>query len=75
LLQGEDVDVDGEIADMRRGDGGDDGQGGDEDLMDLDGGPGLERRETGGAGQDATGGDPRDEGESSREGGADGGRA
>ncbi|CZT22719.1 related to oocyte membrane protein [Ramularia collo-cygni] len=76
LLQGDDVDVQGEIEDMARGGGGDDaGPDGDGDLMDLDGGPGLERRETGGAGQDATGGDPRLEGESSREGGADGGRA
>lgn len=76
LLQGEDVDVQGEIEDMTRGGGNDDaGPDGDADLMDLDGGPGLERRETGGAGQDATGGDPRAEGEASREGGADGGRA
>jgi hypothetical protein len=75
LLQGEDVDVQGEIEDMARGGGDDGGADGEGDLMDLDGGPGLERRETGGAGQDATGGDPRAEGESSREGGADGGRA
>ncbi|KJY00976.1 26S proteasome complex ubiquitin receptor like protein [Zymoseptoria brevis] len=74
LLQGEDVDVDGEIADLRAGGGGDD-DGDNDDLMDLDGGPGLERHETGGAGQDATGGDPRTEGEASREGGEDGGRA
>lgn len=74
LLQGDDVDVQGEIEDMARGGGGDDDAGGD--LMDLDGGPDQSRQESGGgAGQGATGGDPRVEGESSREGGADGGRA
>jgi len=50
----------------RRG-GGDDG----EDLMELD----RTESGTGGAGAGATGGDAREEGESSREGGADGGRA
>lgn len=79
LLQGEDVDVEGEIAEMRHDDGGHDdaGPSGDADAMELDqqGGAALSRQETGGAGQDATGGDPRDEGEASREGGADGGRA
>lgn len=74
LLQGEEVDVAGEIDEMRRG-GGDSGPNGDADAMEIDGGPSLERQETGGAGQDATGGDPREEGEASREGGADGGRA
>ena len=74
LLSGEDVDVDREIAEIRTGrdeDEGDDGgnDGVPPELMDLD------RQETGGAGQDATGGDPREEGEASREGGADGGRA
>lgn len=75
LLQGDDVDVQAEVDAMARGGGDDAGPDGGDDLMDLDGGPGLERRETGGAGQDATGGDPRTEGEASREGGADGGRA
>ena len=76
LLSGEEVDVEREVEEIRQGSGrgsGDGGEGGgdggEEDLMDLD------RQETGGAGQDATGGDPRDEGEASREGGADGGRA
>lgn len=74
LLSGEDVDVEREVEEIRRsgngGDGDAGGQNGDGgDLMDLD------RQETGGAGQDATGGDPREEGEASREGGADGGRA
>ena len=71
LLSGEEVDVEREVEEIRQGGGneGGDGSGGDADLMDLD------RQETGGAGQDATGGDPREEGEASREGGADGGRA
>ena len=73
LLQGEDVDIAGEVEDMKRGD--ETGPNGDADAMEIDDGANLERQETGGAGQDATGGDPRDEGESSREGGADGGRA
>ena len=74
LLQGEPIDVADEVQDMRRG-GHDYGPDGDADAMEVDGGPSLERQETGGAGQDATGGDPREEGEASREGGADGGRA
>ena len=74
LLAGEEVDVEGEVAEIRRGgsgggEGG--GDGGDDDLMELD----RQESQTGGAGADATGGDPRDEGEASREGGADGGRA
>ena len=76
LVRGDDVDVAQEVAEFQRsgfgGNGNGGGEGGgdeDEDLMDLD------RQETGGAGQDATGGDPREEGEASREGGADGGRA
>ncbi|KAF2862785.1 hypothetical protein K470DRAFT_212140 [Piedraia hortae CBS 480.64] len=44
----------------------------DDDHMDIDE---TEDMETGGAGQDATGGDPRQEGELSREGGSDGARA
>ena len=79
LLSGEEVNVTQEIEEIRQQgrDGGDDGDGdggegdggGDADLMDFEG------PETGGAGQDATGGDPREEGEASREGGADGARA
>ena len=75
LLGGQDVNIEQEVEELRGGgsghgdgDGGADSNG-DTDMMELD------RHETGGAGADATGGDPRDEGESSREGGADGGRA
>jgi len=77
LLQGEEVNVEEEVRDMRGGggDGGMDGDG-DADAMEVDQeGAGLSRQGSGGAGQDATGGDTRDEGEASREGGADGGRA
>ena len=70
LLAGEEVDVEQEVAEIRQGrEGGASGGGEGDDLMDLD------RTETGGAGADATGGDAREEGEQSREGGADGGRA
>lgn len=78
LLQGEEVDVEEEIEEMRRGGGGGGGRddGGDNDAMDVDEqGHGLSRQGSGGAGPDATGGDARDEGEASREGGANGGRA
>ncbi|KAI7462248.1 hypothetical protein KC351_g16440 [Hortaea werneckii] len=77
LLQGEDVNVQEEIEEIRRGGGGDDGgPNGDADAMEVDDqGHGLSRQGSGGAGADATGGDARDEGEASREGGADGGRA
>ncbi|KAI9827530.1 MAG: hypothetical protein M1832_004880 [Thelocarpon impressellum] len=79
LLQGEEVDVPGAIADIRTGGGGG-GDGGDEDepMEDVEGtgGPGDHHRGgSGGAGAGATGGDIREEGEESREGGADGGRA
>lgn len=79
LLQGEEVDVNRELAqvtnntdDSRRDD--DD----DETMEDVEGrGNPNEHHEgsTGGAGPDATGGDIRQEGEDSREGGADGARA
>lgn len=73
LLQGEDVDMEQEIEDLRNGGGDGDGDG---DEMDVDhAGSGRRESQTGGAGAGATGGDTRDEGESSREGGADGGRA
>jgi hypothetical protein len=71
LLQGEDVDVNAEVEDIRRGDD-DADPNGDSDAMEVDHGATLG---SGGAGADATGGDPREEGEASREGGADGGRA
>lgn len=73
LLQGEEIDVQREIANLPRSGGG--GGGGDEDEPMQD----VRRHSTasrsGGAGFDATGGDVREEGEESREGGADGGRA
>ena len=78
LLSGEEVNVQEEVEDIRRNQGGGGGgggegggDGGDDDLMELD----RQESQTGGAGPDATGGDPREEGETSREGGADGGRA
>jgi 26S proteasome regulatory subunit N13 len=76
LLQGEDVDVEHEIANLpRRPSGGDD----DETMEDVEGtdhDPNHNHgRSSGGAGPDATGGDIREEGQESREGGADGGRA
>ena len=76
LLQGEEVNVRREIENLPTG-GGD---GGDDDtaMEDADGGQlGADhhRAASGGAGADATGGDIREEGEESREGGADGGRA
>ncbi|KAK5120939.1 hypothetical protein LTR85_005723 [Meristemomyces frigidus] len=74
LLQGEDVNVQEEIDEIRAGDD-DSGPNGDADAMEVDQDLGLSRQGSGGAGQDATGGDPREEGEASREGGADGGRA
>lgn len=76
LLQGEEVDVNAELASVRNsGSGGRDNDG-DETMEDIEG-RGNERHEpgSGGAGADATGGDVREEGEGSREGGADGARA
>ena len=74
LLQGEQVNVREELADVPRGE-----QGGDDEAMeDVEGtsGPSEHHRGgSGGAGPDATGGDYREEGQGSREGGADGGRA
>ncbi|KAJ5247178.1 hypothetical protein N7468_002161 [Penicillium chermesinum] len=75
LLQGEDVNMEEEIAMLsHRPSGGDD----DETMEDVEG---VDHDQThqggssGGAGADATGGDVREEGQESREGGADGGRA
>ena len=77
LLLGEDVNVEAEMAtippDNDRRDGDD-----DETMEDVEGtnhDQGLHRSGSGGAGPGATGGDIREEGEESREGGADGGRA
>ncbi|TVY93902.1 Proteasomal ubiquitin receptor-like protein [Lachnellula willkommii] len=76
LLQGEDINVEGEIAQVRGGNSGDDD--GDETMEDVEGqGDASEHQRggSGGAGPDATGGDVREEGSGAREGGADGGRA
>ncbi len=79
LLQGEDVNVSDAIAGMRSGGGGDpDPDDEDEPMEDVEGtGDGQDHPGggAGGAGPGATGGDIRREGEESREGGADGGRA
>ena len=77
LLQGEEVDVQEEISNLpsdQNGPGGDD----DETMEDVEGTGHSEehhRGGSGGAGPGATGGDIREEGQESREGGADGGRA
>ncbi|KAB8291119.1 hypothetical protein EYC80_009807 [Monilinia laxa] len=75
LLQGDDVNVEQEIAQVRGNDGGNDDQ--DETMEDVEGhGDSSEHQGgSGGAGAGATGGDVREEGASSREAGADGGRA
>ncbi|TVY26543.1 Proteasomal ubiquitin receptor ADRM1-like protein [Lachnellula hyalina] len=76
LLQGEDVNVEGEIAQVRDGNSGNDD--GDETMEDAEGHEDAsehQRGGSGGAGPDATGGDIREEGSGAREGGADGGRA
>ncbi|KAE8453793.1 hypothetical protein EG329_009305 [Mollisiaceae sp. DMI_Dod_QoI] len=77
LLQGEEVNVSEEIAQVRgSGNGGNDDE--DETMEDVEGhGDSSEHHPggSGGAGPDATGGDVREEGSSAREGGADGGRA
>ena len=74
LLQGEDVNVTRELANVPQPSADDD----DEPMEDADNaglGPELDRAASGGAGAGATGGDFREEGEEAREGGADGGRA
>lgn len=76
LLQGEEVNVLGEMATVQNVDDRDDDD--DETMEDVEGtrGPHAHRGSgSGGAGPDATGGDVREEGEESREGGADGARA
>ncbi|KAF2708802.1 hypothetical protein K504DRAFT_407953 [Pleomassaria siparia CBS 279.74] len=74
LLSGEEVDVQAELAGVQ-GNGGDE----DETMEDVEGTDHSANRNrhgsTGGAGAGATGGDIREEGSGSREGGADGGRA
>lgn len=77
LLQGESVDVEEAIAQVRsEGHGGNDDE--DETMEDAEGQGDLSehhRAGSGGAGPGATGGDIREEGQGAREGGADGGRA
>ncbi|KAH9902263.1 proteasome complex subunit Rpn13 ubiquitin receptor-domain-containing protein [Xylariomycetidae sp. FL2044] len=78
LLQGEDVDVTRELASVNNSDN-DDGRrdDGDETMEDVEGhgDPNDPHGGSGGAGPGATGGDVREEGVGSREGGADGARA
>ncbi|KAH6657499.1 proteasome complex subunit Rpn13 ubiquitin receptor-domain-containing protein [Truncatella angustata] len=82
LLQGEEVDVQAEMGAVASNDN-DDPHGEDDDdetMEDVEGGDSNGPRGgagagTGGAGSGATGGDVRDEGQGSREGGADGARA
>ena len=76
LLNGEEIDVQAELANVQNSaPGGDD----DETMEDVEGANHSASRNrhgsTGGAGAGATGGDIREEGSGSREGGADGGRA
>jgi 26S proteasome regulatory subunit N13 len=73
LLNGEEIDVQAELAGVsNHPSGGDD----DETMEDVEESSNQNRHgSTGGAGSGATGGDIRDEGGESREGGADGGRA
>lgn len=75
MLSGDEVDLDAELADLN-GTNPDDDE--DHEMEDADSsrGPRLRANSTtGGAGADATGGDIREEGQESREGGADGARA
>lgn len=81
ILAGDETEWRRDLASLRRGGGEGGGDAGgpshDDDAMeDVQGGePDLQRHGSGGAGPDATGGDPREEGEDSRRGGGDGGRA
>jgi len=70
LLSGAEVNVAEEMAELETA------ADADHDMDDADEPPArLRANSTGGAGSNATGGDFREEGESNREGGADGGRA
>lgn len=75
-LNGEDIDVQAELANIQNPNAGSDE---DETMEDVEGTDHSASRNrhgsTGGAGAGATGGDIREEGSGSREGGADGGRA
>jgi hypothetical protein len=79
LLQGEEVDVQQQMAELPRDQRGPDNDDDDDEQMeDVEGTDhDLNRRPSGsgGAGPGATGGDFREEGEESREGGGDGARA
>lgn len=75
LLQGEEVNVRQELANVKP-EGNEDDTDEDETMEDIEGtDPDGEHRGGPGAGANATGGDYRAEGGRSREGGADGGRA
>ncbi|KAJ6787964.1 hypothetical protein PWT90_10000 [Aphanocladium album] len=75
ILQGEEVDVTRELSSLRNNNSHRDDD--DETMEDVEGHDSGSRRRhgTGGAGPGATGGDVREEGEGSREGGSDGARA
>ncbi|KAL4786057.1 proteasome complex subunit Rpn13 ubiquitin receptor-domain-containing protein [Aspergillus varians] len=76
LLQGEEVDVETEVATITRGPSNGDDDETMEDVEGVDHDPSHNHGGSGGgAGPDATGGDVREEGQESRQGGADGGRA
>jgi 26S proteasome regulatory subunit N13 len=76
LLQGEEFDVEREIATIPKGPSNGDDDETMEDVEGVDHDPNHPHGGSGGgAGPDATGGDVREEGQESREGGADGGRA
>ena len=79
LLGGEEVDVQGELASVSNRGGPSNSGDDDETMEDVEGTDHNSSRNrtgsTGGAGAGATGGDVREEGSESREGGADGGRA
>lgn len=77
LLQGDEVDVNAELASVRNGGGSGRRDADGDESMENSQGHGGNRPEpgSGGAGPDATGGDVREEGEEAREGGSDGARA
>lgn len=76
LLQGEDIDVQQEIANLPSDqDGMDKDDDEDATMEDVEGQNQDRGAGSGGAGPGATGGDIREEGHEAREGGADGGRA
>lgn len=76
LLQGEDVNVNAELASINNNSRPSRPDDDDEAMEDVEGpGDSSQGGGAGGAGPGATGGDVREEGEGSREGGADGARA